>query len=86
MERVTVKQNGILGYSWYQIKRFLVYNLISMPVSTLIYLPYNLWVLGYSTHQVVVWALTGVEYGAMVALVMTWVNIFAVRVTDKWVK
>lgn len=57
-----------------------------MPVSTLIYLPYNLWVLGYSTHQVVVWALTGAEYGAMVALVMTWVNIFAVRVTDKWVE
>ena len=82
----TLTRTRIFGYTWKQIKRFLVFNLISMPVSTLIYLPYNLLVLCYSTHQVVVWALTGAEYGAMVALVMTWVNIFAVRVTDKWVE
>jgi hypothetical protein len=82
----TLIRTRIFGYTWKQIKRFVIYNSITAPVSTVIYLPYNLLVLGYSTHQIVVWALTGAEYGAMVALVMTWVNIFAVRMADKWVK
>ena len=82
----TLTRTRIFGYTWKQVKRFLIFNSITMPVGTVIYLPYNLLVLGFTARQVELWALTGAEYGAMVALVMTWVNIFAVRMTDKWVK
>ena len=57
-----------------------------MPATTLIYVPYNLYVLQFSYYQLKLWLITGIFYGAFVAMVMTWINIFAVRMTDKYIK
>lgn len=77
---------SFLSFTGYQMKRFLLYNTITMPISTTIYLPYNLFVLGFSGYQIKVWILTGVLYGILVAFIMTWISIYATHFVDRHVK
>lgn len=70
----------------YQLRRFIVFNAITMPVMTVIYIPYNLYVLNFTLYQVKIWLFTGVIYGAFVAFIMTWVNIYATHFVDRHVQ
>lgn len=73
-------------FTKYQLKRYLLFNAITMPVSTLITLPYNLFVLGYSVYQVKMWLVTGIFFGLVSSLVMAYVSMYASRIVDRHVK
>ncbi len=75
----------IITFTKYQVKRYILFNLITLPVSTLITLPYNMFVLQYSFNQLKLWFITGIFFSAMSSLIMTWVSMRATHFVDKHV-
>lgn len=76
----------IVTFTKYQLKRYIVYNAITMPVSTLMTLPYNYFVLDYSIKQLKLWFITGIFFSAILSLVMTWVSMKATHFVDRHVQ
>lgn len=76
----------IVTFTKYQLKRYIVFNAITMPISTLITLPYNYFILDYTVRQLKVWFMTGIFFSAVASFVMTWVSIKATHFVDKHVQ
>ena len=76
----------MLGATIYLIKRYIVYNAITWPISTAIWFPYNYFVLGYSTIQVKMWLVTGAFMGAIASVIMTYAASYAVHYADRHLK
>lgn len=74
----------ILKKSPVQVKRWIIWNLVIEPVTAVLYIPYNLFIIGYSDHQFIRWALTGAEYALIVNFVIQIVATFVVRFMDKY--
>ncbi len=83
---VQSKPKKLFRVSLYQIKRYIIFNIITWPVSTSIWLPYNYYVLKFTEMQVKVWFITGAIMGAIVSVIMTYVSGFAVHYADKHLK
>lgn len=73
----------LITFTKYQLKRYILFNLITMPVSTLITLPYNMLVLQYSFTQLKLWFITGIFFSAISSLIMTWVSMRATHFVDR---
>lgn len=66
-----------------EVKRWIVWNIVIEPVTALLYIPYNIFVIGYSTPQFLRWALTGAEYGLAVNFIIQVAATHVVRFMDK---
>lgn len=77
------KIRRILNKSEIEFKRWMFYNLIIMPITALLYLPYNLFVIGYSTEQVIRWGLTGIVMALFANFVIQHIATKVIRWMDK---
>lgn len=75
-----------MGKSLYEFKRWVFYNLIIMPTSAALYIPYNLIVIGYSQGQLVRWGLTSIFMGLSANFVIQKVATWTVHVMDRHIR
>lgn len=78
----------ILSHSFFnktkqQFKRWIFYNIVTMPIGAILYIPYNLFFLGYTKPQFVKWAFTGTLMALLSNIIMQKVVSMVVRFMDK---
>jgi len=68
------------------VKKFFVFTLLLEPIIILVYLPYYLLVIKYSSWQMIRWIMTTIPFTLAVGIFLNPFEIFLVRWIDRRVK